>query len=708
MSSGSAGSGGTSGKTPSTRLVLRALLPGSPPEEVFVVRRLSIGRAVDNVFCVDNEAVDRHHAEVQVDAAGRLVMRCLAAGAYLDVGGAHVSELVLEPGVRFRVGPAEFECLAGHATPAASAEKLLEAACPHCRTQALPEPSPQVQPCKQCGKAILVLPLQSGPGPLVLPARQSKLEAVRLAGQGGMAVVLEGRRLDTSQRVAIKLMLPQLSQQEEYLQRFRREVALLRQVRHPRVVRIAGYGQWARLPCLVMDWVEGQTLKQRIQALARDGRLCTWAEASRWLGQVVDGLAAIHRAGLVHRDIKPSNILVDGQGNALVADLGVARPVQDAQTALTTTGASVGTWVYMAPEQVYTPDRVDARADQYGLGATFYELLTGQAPLGRWVPASQRNPTVPAEFDGVLERLLAPQAVDRYSGMDELAQHLVGLGLAAQNPSLATPPPSGGPPARPPAQAKPPAAPAAPKPSPPSIPPPLPRPARKSSPSPVRLLVGFAIVAVVIALLLPAVEWALEAARRGQSTNNLKDIGLAMHSYYDAYKHFPARANFDSQGKALLSWRVHLLPFLGQSRLHKEFDLDEPWDSPHNRNLIRRMPSVYQNPSAPAKPGMAHYVGLVGDGTIFEGSEGRSIREITDGTSNTLMLAEVNPDRAVTWTKPDDLAFDPDNPLAGLGKAHPGGFLVLLCDGSVRFIPETTGREAFRRLVQIGDGQPWR
>lgn len=210
---------------------------------------------------------------------------------------------------------------------------------------------------------------------------------------------------------------------------------------------------------------------------------------------------------------------------------------------------------------------------------------------------------------------------------------------------------------------------------------------------------------IAVALLLPAVQAAREAARRSQSTNHLKQLGLAMHNYHDINKHFPARASFDSQGKPLLSWRVHLLPFLEQGDLYREFHLDEPWDSPHNRKLIPRMPSVYQNPSAPAKPGMAHYVALVGKGTLFEGSKGRSIAEIRDGTSNTVMLVEVNPDRAVIWTKPEDLPFDPDNPLAGLGKAHPLGFLVLFCDGSVRFMSEKIDPQLFRFLVEIADGR---
>lgn len=213
-------------------------------------------------------------------------------------------------------------------------------------------------------------------------------------------------------------------------------------------------------------------------------------------------------------------------------------------------------------------------------------------------------------------------------------------------------------------------------------------------------------VGIATALLLPAVQAARQAATRTQSSNNLKLIGLAMHSYHDMYGRFPARANFDKQGRPLLSWRVHILPFLEQAELYRQFHLDEPWDSPHNRMLIERMPDVFKSPGKNSKPGMTRYLVLVGEGTLFEGSRGRSIAEVIDGTSNTVLVVEADPDRAVPWTKPEDLPFDPDNPLAGLGHASPGGFNVLFCDGSVRFISETIDPEVWRALVSYAGGEP--
>ena len=214
-----------------------------------------------------------------------------------------------------------------------------------------------------------------------------------------------------------------------------------------------------------------------------------------------------------------------------------------------------------------------------------------------------------------------------------------------------------------------------------------------------------AVIGILVALLLPAVQAAREAARRSQSTNNMKQIGLAMHNYHDAHKSLPARASFDNDGKPLLSWRVHILPYLEQQQLYEKFHLDEPWDSEHNKTLIPLMPPIYRNPSSGPGPSLATYCVPTGEGTIFEGKEGTKFAQIKDGTSNTAMLLEVNSDAAVTWTKPDDWEYDADDPLAGLGEAHPGGFEVLMADGSVHFIAETVDTTMFRALLTKSGGE---
>jgi prepilin-type processing-associated H-X9-DG protein len=215
-----------------------------------------------------------------------------------------------------------------------------------------------------------------------------------------------------------------------------------------------------------------------------------------------------------------------------------------------------------------------------------------------------------------------------------------------------------------------------------------------------------ATIGVLVAMLLPAVQAAREAARRMSSTNNLKEIALAMHNHHATYRKLPARAIFDDNDKPLLSWRVHLLPFLEQQALYEQFHLDEPWDSGHNRTLIERMPPVFRNPSSNAPVNLANYLIPTGPGSIFEGQEAISFRQVLDGTSNTILVLEVDDDASVIWTKPNDLDFNRDNPLARLGTAHPGGFNVALADGSVRFIAATIDPEIFLRMLMMADGNP--
>ncbi len=217
--------------------------------------------------------------------------------------------------------------------------------------------------------------------------------------------------------------------------------------------------------------------------------------------------------------------------------------------------------------------------------------------------------------------------------------------------------------------------------------------------------VQIATIGILIALLLPAVQAAREAARRTQSSNNLKMIGLAMHNYHDSHRRFPARANLDPDGKPLLSWRVLILPYIEQEALYRQFKLDEPWDSQHNKRLIPLMPQEYRNPSARPEPGKANYLAVTGEGTMFGKKEGMRFADITDGSSNTIMVVEANEDRAVIWTKPDDWEYDPQAPLSGLGKAHPGGFEALLADGSVRFIAATIDASFFRALLTAAGGE---
>jgi len=206
-------------------------------------------------------------------------------------------------------------------------------------------------------------------------------------------------------------------------------------------------------------------------------------------------------------------------------------------------------------------------------------------------------------------------------------------------------------------------------------------------------------IASAVSLLKPPIEEARAAAMRAASANNLKQIALAMHNYHDARKSFPAAASYDANGKPLLSWRVHILPFLEGQELYKQFHLDEPWDSEHNRKLIDQIPGVYRSPASKLKEkGRASYVVVVGKDTVFPGREAIPIKEIKDGTSNTIMAVEVDDEHAVIWTKPDDLAFDPDNPAKGLGGLYKGGFLAAFCDGAIHVLPKDLDPDTLRAL----------
>jgi hypothetical protein len=223
--------------------------------------------------------------------------------------------------------------------------------------------------------------------------------------------------------------------------------------------------------------------------------------------------------------------------------------------------------------------------------------------------------------------------------------------------------------------------------------------------------------AMSVGMLLPAVQKVREAASRVQGSNNLKQIGLGMHNYHDVNGAFPLAGEPDPKNRAnpnakpLLSWRVHILPYLEEVALYNQFKLDEPWDGPNNKKLIEKMPKLYTSARAAAPPGQTYYKVFVGDPMapaptqpIFVTGQRRSIVGIADGTSNTIMVVEGGD--PVIWTKPDDIPYDPKKPLPKLGLPGTDTISVLMADGSVQTINlKTIPEQTLRALITANGGE---
>lgn len=222
-----------------------------------------------------------------------------------------------------------------------------------------------------------------------------------------------------------------------------------------------------------------------------------------------------------------------------------------------------------------------------------------------------------------------------------------------------------------------------------------------------------------VGLLLPAVQSARAAARRMQSQNNIKQQSLGIWNYESAMKRFPPVFSKDEAGKPLLSWRVHILPFVEGYALYEQFHLDEPWDSEHNRQLLTQMPEVFRSPQSQAPPGFTTYLGVGGKQGVLgdqqggnatqRGTKGRfpggvKIGSITDGTSNTVMIVEASDELAVEWTKPVEWVPVEDDFWKLFG-THVGGTNMGLADGSVQFISELIDYEVLKKLFTMNGGE---
>ncbi|OYV87418.1 MAG: hypothetical protein B7Z73_10140 [Planctomycetia bacterium 21-64-5] len=171
------------------------------------------------------------------------------------------------------------------------------------------------------------------------------------------------------------------------------------------------------------------------------------------------------------------------------------------------------------------------------------------------------------------------------------------------------------------------------------------------------------------------------------------------------YGHLPPPVVMGPDGKTPHSWRVAILPLVERQDLYSGYRMDEPWDSPNNRIVLAQMPPLFRDPAADPTSQETTYFALVGPTTALGDKEGKGTKfqEITDGASNTICIVEAK--RAVPWTKPEDIDYDPDQALPKFGGWHAGGFFAGFCDGSVRFLPDTIDQQMLRNAITKSGGE---
>lgn len=224
------------------------------------------------------------------------------------------------------------------------------------------------------------------------------------------------------------------------------------------------------------------------------------------------------------------------------------------------------------------------------------------------------------------------------------------------------------------------------------------------------LVVLVACGGILVALALPAVQSAREAARRTMCSNNLKQISIALLNYQDANGSLPPAYIADKDGKPMHSWRVLLLPYLEQKPLYDQYNFNEPWDSPNNLRVAEMMPQVFQCPTDPTMGRTTDYMVIVGKETPFEGAKACRMTDISDGTSNTIMVVEVK-NSGVTWTQPKDIDFAASSfvlnkgPDGDIGSHHASGTVAAMCDGSVRTIPKNTQPADVKAMATKAGGE---
>ena len=253
-------------------------------------------------------------------------------------------------------------------------------------------------------------------------------------GRGAMAVVYKARQVSLDRTVAIKILPKQFSENAEYVTRFYKEGRAAAKLNHNNIVQAIDVGEAGGYHYFVMEYVEGKTLYEDLAA----GKVFSEKEAVEIIIQVAKALKHAHAVDLIHRDIKPKNIMINSQGVVKLADMGLARETTDIEAAKSEAGKAYGTPYYIAPEQIRGEMDIDGRADIYGLGATFYHMVTGRVPFmaddpsevlrkhlrDKLIPPDHINTSLSAGTSEIIEVMMAKNKEDRYNNAEELLTDL--------------------------------------------------------------------------------------------------------------------------------------------------------------------------------------------------------------------------------------------------------------------------------------------
>jgi tRNA A-37 threonylcarbamoyl transferase component Bud32 len=302
---------------------------------------------------------------------------------------------------------------------------MADGLCPKCRARQ--ETANLVQAAESQSRQAK-LPTESSerfvpPEPAALAAYFPQLEILELLGQGGMGAVYKARQPKLDRLVALKILPRESARDPSFAERFAREARALARLGHPNIVGIYDFGEVDGQYYFVMEFVDGAD----VRALLRSGQ-STCHEALRIVTQVCEALQYAHDEGVVHRDVKPENILIDKRGRVKIADFGLAKLLDPSAVNFTLTASQqvMGTWYYMAPEQLERPQHVDHRADLYALGVVLYELLTGRLPMGRFDPPSMQKVLDP-RLDEIVFRALEREPERRYQQASQLQADLKAI-----------------------------------------------------------------------------------------------------------------------------------------------------------------------------------------------------------------------------------------------------------------------------------------